>query len=106
MLNLSKENIKTFNECGPLFARILGFSKKGKILLRAIKRNSSVPSINKMSNYLRQTLIERDTNIRSRLLKMINYDILATDIYVLGNKKAEDRIARLDFTHKLEIKKD
>jgi len=37
---------------------------------------------------------------------MLDYDILATDIYVLGNKKIEDRVARLDFTHKIVIKKD
>jgi len=37
---------------------------------------------------------------------MLDYDILATDLYVFGNEKAEDRVARLDFTHKIEIKKD
>ncbi|PKP55187.1 hypothetical protein CVT91_16330 [Candidatus Atribacteria bacterium HGW-Atribacteria-1] len=95
-----------FNKYGPLYARVLGFSKKGKTLLRAIKKNSSTPLISKLSNYLRQTIFEENNHVRNRLVKMLDYDILATDIYVLGNKKAEDRVARLDFTHKIVIKKD
>ncbi len=106
MMNLSKKDVKIFNRCGPLYARVLGFSKKGKTLLRTIKKNSSTPLISKLSNYLRQIISEENNNVRNRLIKMLDYDILATDIYVLGNEKAEDRVARLDFTHKIVIKKD
>lgn len=106
MMNLSKKDVKIFNRCGPLYARVLGFSKKGKTLLRTIKKSSSTPLISKLSNYLRQTISEENNNVRNRLIKMLDYDILATDIYVLGNEKAEDRVARLDFTHKIVIKKD
>ena len=106
MINLSKKDVKIFNRCGPLYARVLGFSKKGKTLLRTIKKSSSTPLISKLSNYLRQIISEENNNVRIRSIKMLDYDILATDIYVLGNKKAEDRVARLDFTHKIVIKKD
>lgn len=106
MMNLSKKDVKIFNRCGPLYARVLGFSKKGKTLLRTIKKSSSTPLISKLSNYLRQPISEENNNVRNRLIKMLDYDILATDIYVLGNEKAEDRVARLDFTHKIVIKKD
>jgi len=37
---------------------------------------------------------------------MLDYDILSTDMFVLGYKKGEDRIARLDFTHKIVIKEE
>jgi len=40
------------------------------------------------------------------LLKMLDFDILSTDIYVLGYKETKDRIARLDFTHNIIIKDD
>ncbi len=106
IMNLSKKDVKTFNRCGPLYARVLGFSKKGKTLLRTIKKSSSTPLISKLSNYLRQTISEENNNFRNRLIKMLDHDILATDIYVLGNEKVEDRVARLDFTHKIVIKKD
>jgi len=106
MMNLSKKDVKTFNRCGPLYARVLGFSRKGKTLLRTIKKISSTPLISKLSNYLRQTISEENNNVRNRLIKMLDHDILATDIYVLANEKAEDRVARLDFTHKIVIKKD
>jgi len=106
MMNLSKKDVKTFNRCGPLYARVLGFSKKGKTLLRTIKKISSAPLISKLSNYLRQTISEENNNVRNRLIKMLDHDILATDIYVLANEKAEDRVARLDFTHKIVMNKD
>lgn len=106
MMNLSKKDVKTFNRCGPLYARVLGFSRKGKTLLRTIKKISSTPLISKLSNYLRQTISEENNNVRNRLIKMLDHDILATDIYVLANEKAEDRVARLDFTHKIVMKKD
>jgi len=106
MMHLTKEDITIFNKYGPLYARVLGFSKKGKTLLRTIKKSSSTPLISKLSNYLRQTISEKNNNVRNELIKMLEYDILATDIYVLGNKKAEDRVARLDFTYKILIKKD
>lgn len=106
MMSLSKEDVTNFNKCGPLYARVLGFSKKGKTLLRAIKKSSSVPLISKLSNYLRQVISTGNSNSRNRLIKMFDYDILSTDIYVLGYKKREDRDARIDFTHKIVIKKD
>jgi predicted nucleotidyltransferase len=91
MMHLTKEDITIFNKYGPL---------------RIIKKISSTPLISKLSNYLRQTISEGNNNVRNRLIKMLEYDILATDIYVLGNKKAEDRVARLDFTHKTVMKED
>ena len=106
MLNLSKEDIKIFNKCGPLYARILGFSKKGKTLLRTIKKTSSLPLISKLSNYLRQTISTEGDDIQNNLIKMLDYDILSTDMFVLGYKNIENRIARLDFTHKIVIKED
>src|SRR4030042_982823 len=106
MMNLSKGDISIFNKYGPLYARVLGFSKKGKTLLRAIKKNSSTPLISKLSNYLRQIIYEENNRVQNSLVKMLDYDILATDIYVLGNKKAEDMMARLDFTPKKKMKKN
>lgn len=106
MMNLSKKDVMIFNRCGPLYARVLGFSKKGKTLLRTIKKSSSTPLVSKLSNYLRQTTSGENNNVRNRLIKMLDYDVLATDLYLLGNKKAEDRVARLDFTHKIVMKED
>ena len=106
MMNLTKEDVTVFNKYGPLYARVLGLSKKGKTLLRTIKKSSSTPLISKLSNYIRKTISEGNSNIQSSLLKMLEYDILATDIYVLGNKKGENRVARLDFTHKIVMKED
>jgi predicted nucleotidyltransferase len=105
MMNLSKKDVITFNNCGPLYFRILGFSKKGKFLLKTIKKNSSLPLINKLSNFLREINFNKD-NYQKILFKMLNFDILSTDIYTLGYKEAKKRNARSDFTHKLITNND
>jgi len=87
MTNLSKKDVKIFNRCGPLYARVLGFSKKGKTLLRTIKKSSSTPLISKLSNYLRQTISEENNNVRNRLIK--TFLLLISMFLVIKKKKIE-----------------
>ncbi len=105
MMNLSKDNVTTFNSYGPLYIRALGFSKKGKTLLKIIKKKSNLPLITKLSNYLKQINYFKN-NEQKILLKMLDFDIIATDIYVLGYKEIKDKVARLDFTNKIIIRGD
>jgi len=105
MMNLSKDDVTAFNSYGPLYIRVLGFSKKGKTLLRTIKKKSALSLITKLSNYLKQ--INYFKNDKQKiLLKMLNFDIIATDIYVMGYKEIKDKVARLDFTNNIIIKDD
>jgi len=102
MTNLTKEDTLSFNNHGPLYARVLGFSKKGKKLLKIIKNNSTLPLITKFAHYLKQTTyIEEEQNI---FLKMLKYDILSTDLYVLGYQEMKFRAARVDFSHRIVMK--
>jgi len=105
MTRLSKEDVLLFNTIGPMYVRVIGFSKKGKTLLRTIKRKSSLPIITKLSNFLRNLNSEKPLHYE-KLIKMIHYDILSTDLYNLGYKSVEARIARTDFTSKLIIEDD
>jgi len=100
MMNLSKDDVMAFNSYGPLYIRVLGFSKKGKTLLRIIKKKSTLPLITKLPNYLKQINYYRNDE-QKILLKMLDFDILSTDIYVLGYQEVKDRVARLDFTHNI-----
>ncbi|GAI32311.1 unnamed protein product [marine sediment metagenome] len=103
MMNLSKDDVTTFNSHGPLYIRILGFSKKGKTLLRTIKKKSTLPQITKLSNYIKQINYHKNDK-QKILLKMLNFDIVSTDIYTLGYQKTKDKVARFDFTHNIIIK--
>ncbi len=103
MMNLSKDDVTTFNSHGPLYIRILGFSKKGKTLLRIIKKKSTLPQITKLSNYIKQINYHKNDK-QKILLKMLNFDIVSTDIYTLGYQKTKDKVARFDFTHNIIIK--
>jgi len=105
MMNLSKDDVTAFNNHGPLYIRVLGFSKKGKTLLRIIKKKSTLPLINKLSNYLNKINYYKNDE-QKILLKMLDFDILSTDIYVLGYNEIKDRVARLDFTYNIIIKDD
>lgn len=105
MMNLSKDDVTAFNSHGPLYIRVLGFSKKGKTLLRIIKKKSTLHLITKLSNYLKQINYYKNDE-QKILLKMLDFDILSTDIYVLGYNEIKDRVARLDFTHNIIIKDD
>ena len=100
MTGLLKEDVALFNNYGAMYIRVIGFSHKGKTLLKKIKKNSSLPIITKLSNFLREVNSEKSLHYKD-LLKMINYDILATDLYNLGYSKVNARVARTDFTSKL-----
>ena len=100
MTGLLKEDVALFNNYGAMYIRVIGFSHKGKTLLKKIKKNSSLPIITKLSNFLREVNSEKSLHYKD-LLKMINYDILSTDLYNLGYSKVNARVARTDFTSKL-----
>lgn len=105
VMGLLKEDTMVFNNSGPLYIRLLGFSKKGKILLNLIKKKSSLPIITKLSAFTKSAY-SSDKDISDLSLRMIHYDILSTDLYSLGYKKESKRIARTDFTNKIIKKND
>ncbi|MFW6130924.1 MAG: nucleotidyltransferase, partial [Atribacterota bacterium] len=99
LFNLTKKEVLNFNKRGPLYCRILGMTEKGKFLLRDIKTKSKIPIVIKLNNFYQHNMINNNDTI----LKMLDYDILATDLYVLGYQKKEFRVGGLDYTRKIEI---
>jgi len=100
LTGLKKEDILEINNLSYLYIRILGFSKKGRTLLKILKNKSSLALINNLSKFLSQNILVKNNKI---LQRMINFDILATDLYVLGYNQEKDRVARQDFKHKIII---
>lgn len=73
----------------PSYARVLGLNKKGREILKRANTLSKAPIITKTSNHS----FEKDT----LLLEILEKDILATDLYVLGYPNADHAFAGQDF---------
>lgn len=79
--------------CG--YLRVLGFNNKGRELLARIQNESTRPLVVKVANYKKQM---------SDLSKtMFEYDIKATNSYVLGFDEPKQRIGGQDFTMPIEM---
>ncbi len=74
LLDLKKSELNEFRNADSPYARVLGFNDKGKQLLKEIKKKSDAMII---TNVNRQ---KPDTEL---LQKMLEYDIKATDFYML-----------------------
>jgi len=82
LLNTTKNEVAGFDQSGPLYARILAFNDNGRKLIRELGKQSLVPAITKISQYL--TSKQQHQDKISPLQTMLAYDLAATDIYVLG----------------------
>lgn len=72
----------------PSYIRVLGSNKKGLLLLKEIKKRSSIPIITKFANYkyLKDEEIER----------IISFDKKATDIFFIG-LKGDKVLSNMDY---------
>ena len=88
---ITKDQLRNFvndENCG--YLRVLGFNNKGRELLARIQKEAKLPLIVKVSNYRNQL---------SGLSKvMFEYDIKATNSYVLAFPDNSQRVGDQDFT--------
>lgn len=90
---LTHKEVEMFNKKGPLYCRVIGMTENGKLILKKIKKHSKLPIIIKLKNFIK----ENRENENAVLQKMLDYDILSTDLYVLGYNLRTARIAGQDF---------
>ncbi len=79
LLGISKEDrLMAEHPSAPFYLRVLGFNKKGRYLLRMMRKNATLPIISRASDF-------REFNSRENpLLKRVAaLDIAATDLYSL-----------------------
>ncbi|HHX76979.1 MAG TPA: nucleotidyltransferase [Firmicutes bacterium] len=76
LLGITAETLEAFNAAGPRYLRVLGFTRRGRLLLRELKQNSSLPLIIKPSVYLQKS----EDSLGKEMLKL---DIRAQDLYNL-----------------------
>lgn len=89
LLGIRKSDIELYKTIGPQYIRVLGFSDKGRNLLSEIKKKCSLPIITNVADYKKYN--------NKYLSKMIEMDILSTDIYVTAYSKPELKKGGYDF---------
>ena len=92
LLNIKKKDMYISRKTVP-YARILGYSQKGKALISEIyKANPKIALITSVKNFF-------DSSNNKTYKHMLNKDVLATNIYTLAYKN--DSVANLDYTKKI-----
>lgn len=94
LLELETEQMLDFDQHGPLYLHILGFSTKGRKILQEMKNKSSVRIISRGSEVKEACLDRSDPAIQA----MLGLDIKSTDIYTLLYPKASARHGSVDYT--------
>lgn len=93
LLNICKKDMYQFSSHGgPQYIRVLGFNQKGRKLLSLINKSCNLPVITNTSDYRKYN--------NPLLHRMMELDILATDIYVTAYKSPGLRKGGLDFYNK------
>jgi predicted nucleotidyltransferase len=80
LLQTTAEQLTAFDQSGPLYARVLAFNERGRMLLKTIAKTSTLPVIVKTAHCLNSRTLD---NPRSPLEKMLAIDAHASDIYGL-----------------------
>lgn len=96
LLGLSKQQIETFDQRGPQYARVLAFNAKGRLLLKAVAEYASIPIITKTAHFLNTKQRSRQSQ-QSLAVQMLSIDTLASDIYSLGAPNIQQRVGASDF---------
>ncbi|MCX5780677.1 MAG: nucleotidyltransferase [Firmicutes bacterium] len=94
MLDITAQQMLDFDQQGPLYLHILGFSTQGRKILQKIKNKSSVRILNRGSEVKRAWQDDKHPTLQA----MLNQDIKATDIYTLLYPQASTRYGAQDFT--------
>ncbi|PHS32044.1 MAG: hypothetical protein COA82_09535 [Alkaliphilus sp.] len=89
LLNIKENDITSTKNITPQYLRILAFNSKGREILKACKKTSDMPIINKLANYVPQNEVARN---------MLNIDLRATNIYRLYITNKSVKESNLEFT--------
>ena len=92
LLNVTKSDVENY-KYNPQYIRVLGFNKTGEKILSQIHNNSNLPVVTSVSKFL------KNANPTSK--KMLEKDIMATNIYTLGYQIPKYRSMNLDYTKQM-----
>ncbi|AGB41373.1 putative nucleotidyltransferase [Halobacteroides halobius DSM 5150] len=93
LLGLTKDQLTKFDTAyGPQYLRVLGFNQQGRQLLKLIKKKSNLPLITKVANHFKSKQTPRNL-----LQEMLEYDLLANDLYTLAYSNNKAKKGGVDF---------
>lgn len=93
LFDLTKNKVEELDSCGPMYHHILGFSDKGIKLLQEINQHSKLPVLNRGKDV--KALFDKKDTLEG---KMINLDVMSTNVYNLFFPHPSQRIGASDFT--------
>ena len=92
-MNIESQQMLTFDQNGPLYLHILGFSTKGRKILQEIKNKSALRLLNRGSDI---KAVVQD-NSHPALQAMLGLDVQTTDLYTLLYPCPSARRGALDY---------
>ena len=96
LLGLSADDAESFNEQGPLYARVLAFNDEGRRLLRNIKKRAEIPVVARTARFLPMRALE--SGVLSPAQKMLSFDLRATALASLTSIPVGCPPANADFS--------
>lgn len=91
LLDIDKESIAQFDQSGPLYARLLAASLRGRNFLGTLKKHSTIPLISKTSQYLTTNKRREAPQSLTPLQKMLRMDTIATELRSLACESPSPR---------------
>ncbi len=101
LVGTSAAYLRTADDSGPLYARVLAFNETGRKALRRFAQNAAIPVITKTASALKTHARIRGN--LSPLQDMLAYDTYATDIHMLGMPNPQYRKGGRDFSEQLML---
>ena len=92
LLDIKTSYVNKYKD-NPLYARVLAFNVKGKKIISKINKTSSIPSVISVASFIKKATDEQK--------EMLEKDILATNVYMLGNEIPEFRHYNLDYKKRI-----
>lgn len=89
LLDVTKTDVEDY-KYNPQYIRVLGFTKNGEKVLSQIGNVSNLPVVTSVGKFLK--------NANETSKKMLEKDIMATNIYTLGYQIPKYRTTNLDYT--------
>lgn len=112
LFDFRKEMVEESNRHGPQYLRLLGFTSRGREVLREIKKRASIPIISTPSlaeNVIQEALTKtqegkRNFQINPELFRwQLQKDLLASDIYTFMYPDKSKAVAGMDFREPIQI---
>jgi len=101
LLQYKKEDARLVRKAGPQYLRVLGFSNRGRLLLKEMKSKASLPVVHRITAFEKEVHSSWTPEQGKIALRMLALDRLSTDLYVLAFSDPDQRSAGQDYTFQL-----